>query len=297
MPQEPKKAGSHWRRVGGVAPRALVEARVLLHHAAQLVTAAGRSLLPPRPDDGQTAFEWIEGRDLLAGEWLGTGSARTRVALEPATASLLLLGESGERVARRDLSGGALAEAFAWLGEALAARGIDVSRLSPSVPYEVPHHAVASGDPFPPAPLRELAELTCYFADGHRLLTALAARLPSASPLRCWPHHFDLGALLTAGEGASASSVGLGLSPGDGAYPEPYLYVTVWPAPARPESLPSLPGGGHWHREGWFGAVLTGTCLVEVRDAGEQEACAREFLEVAVGAGREIVGLRGPDGP
>ena len=33
----------------------------MLHHAAQLVAAVGRSLVPPRPDDGYTSLEWVAG--------------------------------------------------------------------------------------------------------------------------------------------------------------------------------------------------------------------------------------------
>jgi hypothetical protein len=274
-----------WRRIGAVQPRDLVEARLLLHHAAQLVTAPGRSLLPPRPDDGQTAFEWIAGRDLLAGEWLDSPSGRTRVALDPAAARVLLLAAGGDVVVQRDLAGDTLAAAFDWLEEALGARGIDVSRLSASVPYEVPHHAVADGASFPAAPLPGFEELTRYYADAHCLLEPLVASRADATPLRCWPHHFDLGALVAVGK----SSVGLGLSPGDATYPEPYFYVTAWPAPGGSEPLPVLPGGGHWHREEWFGAVLTGTGLTETGAAEGQEARARDFLDAAFRAALALV--------
>lgn len=55
-------------------------------------------------------------------------------------------------------------------------------------------------------------------------------------------------------------SVGVGLSPGDSGYPEPYVYVTPWPYPTG--ELPALPWG-HWHTEGWTGAVLRGSALVQ----------------------------------
>ena len=193
--------------------------------------------------------------------------------------------------------GDTLAAAFEWLREALAALGIDVSHLSRTVPYDVPHHAVADGDPFPAEPLRGFEELTRYFADAHRLLLPLAAGRADPSPLRCWPHHFDLGALVQVGEGEGSPSVGLGLSPGDAAYAEPYFYVTVWPAPAGSDALPALPGGGHWHREGWFGAVLTGTRLTEVLDAEEQEARARDFLDAAFRTALDVAGRSRPGRP
>ena len=53
-----------WRPVGTISPDALVDARLQLHHAAQLVAAVGATLLPPRPDDGHPNLGWI-GDDTL----------------------------------------------------------------------------------------------------------------------------------------------------------------------------------------------------------------------------------------
>jgi hypothetical protein len=297
MVRETRESRQHWRRVGAVGPRALVEPRLLLHHAAQLVAAPGRSLLPPLPDDAQTAFTWIGGEDVLAGEWIETPKGRTRVALEPATAGLLLLGRTADVVVRWDLAGRTLDAAFDWLRDALAARGIDASRLSRTVPYDLPRHAVAEGAPFPSTPLPGLPELTRYFADAHRLLGPIVAGRDGASPLRCWPHHLDLATLVTVGKGDSSSSIGVGLSPGDETYPEPYFYVTVSPAPAGSDPLPTLPSGGHWRRGEWFGAALTGTRLAEALDAEEQEARARDFLDAAFRTGLDVAGRAGPGRP
>jgi hypothetical protein len=169
--------------------------------------------------------------------------------------------------------------------------------LSRAVPYELPAHAVAAGAPLPAFPLPGFAELARYFANAEPLLRAITQGRPGAAPVRCWPHHFDLGTLLThAGVGGDdVSTVGLGLSPGDEGYPEPYFYVTLWPHPrGLPEVLPALPGGGHWHREGWDGAVLPGTRLVETPGARDQEALARDFLVSAVRVARGLLGLPEP---
>ena len=56
----------------------------------------------------------------------------------------------------------------------------------------------------------------------------IASREPAMSDARIWPHHFDLGALLPIGDGRA---IGLGLSPGDGAYDEPYFYTSPYPVP------------------------------------------------------------------
>ena len=76
-----------------------------------------------------------------------------------------------------------------------------------------------------------------------------------------------------------AKSIGVGLSPGDETYPEPYYYVTPWPYPEREKPLPDLPAG-EWHTVGWTGAVLHYRDLVAL-PAEQQETIAKRFLKEA----------------
>jgi hypothetical protein len=104
------------------------------------------------------------------------------------------------------------------------------------------------------------------------------------------PHHFDIASVVsldgTSG-GLAARSVGVGLSPGDESYPEPYFYVSPWPYPATRKG-PALPAGAHWHTEGFFAAVLTGSKLVDTGD--NQGEVLVGFLRAAVDAARELAG-------
>ena len=86
-----------------------------------------------------------------------------------------------------------------------------------------------------------------------------------------------------------ARSIGVGFSPGDGSYDQPYFYVTPWPYPDT-EDLPPLAVGAHWHRTGWTGAVLTAERLISVPFA-EQQRTAREALDRAVAACSEVLGV------
>jgi hypothetical protein len=148
---------------------------------------------------------------------------------------------------------------------------------------------VASGLRFPPSPPPGCAELARYFANADRGLRAAVAGREGASVVRCWPHHFDIGALLTL-DAAAGRSVGLGLSPGDEAIPEPYWYVNGWPAPKPlPDPLPPLPAGARWNTEGWLGAVLTASALLAAADGPAQESRAGAFLRAAVDAVRGLL--------
>jgi hypothetical protein len=85
-----------------------------------------------------------------------------------------------------------------------------------------------------------------------------------------------------------ARSIGIGLSPGDGSYDQPYFYVTPWPYPDA-AVLPTLEAGVEWHTTGWTGAVLTADRLISAPHE-DQQAHARRALENAIQASRALLG-------
>lgn len=87
------------------------------------------------------------------------------------------------------------------------------------------------------------------------------------SPVRCWPHHFDIATLHMLGDG---KTIGIGLSPGDDSIRDPYWYVNLWPYP-HPSRLQPLQFG-MWFTEGWTGAEMP---------ASKGPACAEAFVREA----------------
>jgi hypothetical protein len=276
-----------WEPLGQVLPARLVEARLLLHHAAQLVASVGRSLLPPQPDDGHTSLAWDARLRALVGQEVA-GERAWRAGLVPRDLALVIVVE-GALAHRLDLDGETVASARAWLAEKAGRHSTAGGRLSFDAPYAMPTHAVDGGGRFALPPDGSAAEVESWLANAERALREVAAGWPGAAPVRAWPHHFDVGTVLPlgAGDGDEAPSIGVGLSPGDEGIPEPYFYVTPWPPPAAGDPLPDLAAPGHWHREGWTGAVLTGTHVVAAGDGEAQAARASSFLGGAVAALRE----------
>ena len=92
---------------------------------------------------------------------------------------------------------------------------------------------------------------------------------------------------LESGDPETARGVGLGLSPGDGNYNQPYFYINPWPR-LDVSDLPDIPPPGHWHTEGFVGAVATGGEILSQSDLAGGTA---EFLRRAYAAGRDKLGL------
>lgn len=245
--------------LGEIPPDSLKEARLVLHWAAQPLAAFGFSVVPARDDFSHTALQWSDEANGLRSE---THEATGLYAVLDLEGFALVLRRAEQEVERFEFEGRRLDEAYAWLGEALgrAGQALEDGVTKPGHLGDMPEHAVGKGEVIvapDPAHRRELAR---WFSAADALLHHVREEIPTMGPIQCWPHHFDIAMLhVLAGEGESMTSIGVGVSPGDGGYSEPYLYVTPWPYPQG--ELPTLPSG-HWHTEGWTGAVLTGTALL-----------------------------------
>lgn len=281
----PQSNGSTgWQPLGDRQPTALVAARLQLHWAVQLVSAVGTTLLPPAPDDSHTNLEWLAERDLFGGR-LTPYAPRCRAALRPHDLMLCVLDEHGEGIAMRCLDGLTLSQGMVWLEQEIAAF---TERPLPA-PLKrrdlvLPDHPAGHGAPLSLSDAAAFAELGRWYANGDRVLRALAAHTANASAVRCWPHHFDIATLVNvdAGKGCEhGRTIGIGMSPGDTSYAEPYWYVTPWPPPENPPQ-PALDSGGEWHIADWFGAVLTGSKLIAAGPAETQMPRVTAFLRSAV---------------
>lgn len=265
------------QRAGGLAG-----ARLNLHWAAQVVAAAGATLLEPEDDFGHTTLTWSAAHHALLGRALDEGGLRAGLRLADFT---LLALEKDEEVSSLPLPGRGLDEALAWLGETLQLRGAETAELT-RPEHDLPPHPVKTGGAFEAASPADLAQLADWFGGAHAALSRIADAREDASEVRVWPHHFDIATLITivgAEDAESARTVGAGMTPGDGSYDVPYLYVTPWPYPDDASALPELPHG-RWHTEGWTGAVLLGTDLPE-----EPAPVVVAFLDAAIAACEPLV--------
>lgn len=265
----------------------LIDSRLQLHWAAQVMASVAAAHVAPRPDDSHRNMEWIADGSFFLGNLAGN-EVRFRVALRPVNLELRLLDKDLNQIASFDLDGHTLDEGYSWAENAISSfSATDVVKLV-RPEYDLPSHGVSEDAKFNITP-RDLEELSNWYTNSDMVLRNIAALADDFSPIRCWPHHFDIGGLQTltnTGDSGTVRSVSMGMTPGDGSYAEPYWYVTPWPYP-KTEDLPQLPIG-HWHREGWTGAVLLASEMEEAADPIEQANLVFTFVQKALAAATEV---------
>lgn len=279
-----------WTTLGGKSPTALVKARSVAHHAAQWPGRAARANLEAKADDSHSAYTWDAERGVLFSQPMG---GEVRVGLRLAGLALVLMRgklvlDTYELAGRRDSMVGV------WLDSALRALSLKPA-TEVTLPYTIPSHPVARGSAYSfSGEAESFEELVRWFSAGADLLADSQSFGESgASEVLCWPHHFDLGTVIALDPAGAehARSVGMGLSPGDHYYPQPYIYVSPYPAPkhATPPVLPPL---GHWHTEGFAGAIALGESIVRSEDRRNEVGA---FARAAYDACRVQLGVAAPE--
>ena len=277
-----------WSKLGRTPPAALVGARKLAHHAAQWPTRAARANLRALPDDSHSAYAWKASHAALVTQGLPAKGGEVRVGIRiPRLEMIITRGDNVLDAFQFD--GKTDAQAGTWIDSKLRTLGLKAAG-DVRLPYDLPDPP-AGGKAHELTMLgRELGELARWFGGSADVLEEFSAKLtgPRASPVVCWPHHFDIATLvsLEPGHAANARSIGVGVSPGDEYYAQPYVYVSPWPR-FDGDKLPDAPPPGHWHTEGFFGAVATGDDILAMKDRGHG---LLGFITAAFDIGRTRLG-------
>ncbi len=249
----------------------LRDAREACHHAVQHVSRLARANLEAAADDSHSSLKWTGG----AFESLDFGNG-TRAGLHVSDLTLF----TGD--ATLALPGKTESDVEQWLAGQATALGLRPA-ADAEMPYELePYEAYSVS--------RDACEAMAawYALADAGLQKLLDGQTGSFTPIRVWPHHFDIATLLQLEDGdpEEAKSVGIGLSPGDTAYDEPYFYVSPWPHLTADQVLATTIG--HWHLDGFSAAILSASEIDQSRNAGEQ---VDQFLEDALRKGVSALGL------
>ncbi|MEH6547437.1 MAG: DUF5996 family protein [Sneathiella sp.] len=274
-----------------ILPGNLVPARNIAHKAVQFATKAARANLPAAADDSHSNLGWDSLNRAFFTQSLIVGGDEFSVGVSLSPMKLLVR-KAAHVIAELDLEDMSEAKAMAWFDEALEKLGLKAASAI-KLPYELPS-AVESVDTFNlKSEYLALTVLSDWFDIAHHVLSDFAKSTeelsPGPSPVRCWPHHFDIATYvgLEDGDFETAKGIGVGMSPGDDGYDQPYFYINPWPH-LDADDLPEAPEPGHWHTEGFVGAIATGEEVLSVSDIPKQLS---SFVDASFAIGFEKLGV------
>ncbi|GBF25506.1 hypothetical protein MnTg02_00538 [bacterium MnTg02] len=271
--------------------RSLDGARDMAHKAVQLVTKAARANLTAEHDDSHSNLGWKGDLGAFVSQPLPGNSGDLFVGLNISRLSLMIVSD-GQAGPSLELAGVSDSDAGEWLDGQLAQSGLRAASPA-SLPYDLPASAagikVYATDGLGDA----LATLSAWFSFAEVQLERFAASQaqlsPGPSPVRCWPHHFDIATYvgLEAGGAETNRGIGVGMSPGDESYGQPYFYINPWPH-LDADRLPGLLPPGHWHTQGFVGAIATAEEVLSLDNIAEKMPA---FVNDAFAIGREKLGV------
>jgi len=240
-----------WLQETKVSKEELVVARRQVHCAVDLIATAEGALAIQLPDDSHRSLGWHSAS--LAFESIALpGQIPFVIRVAVPDLNLEIWQSQGVRLHYAPLIGGTLRDGLDELQRHIPVdlkyRQFDLAIYDEETP-----DPAWFAHPFPAEGREARIELGQCYDEAFHLLTGLNDKLTARSAIRTWPHHFDMACLYPGY--SPGSSIGVGMSPGDHDYPEPYWYLNIYPY--RPDmTLPAL-SGWQVHSEGWHGLVLT----------------------------------------
>ncbi len=276
--------GTAWKQLGAAPPRKLAKAHLQPFQLAQWLARFARGYLKAAPDDSHTSLEWWRDLHIMATGEAWAGGRRLALGLDLLDLALVTLVD-GVIADKASMHGIKDKAAGNWVRKQLKAFEFDPKALDAPSPYEIPPSPYASNRAYDVhKDSVVLSELSRYFDNADLLLRDIAEKhrdiKPGPSPVRLWPHHFDIASIVTleAGDFESARAVGVGLAVPDALHKEFYFYTYPWPRDER-ENLPKLRSDSAYRYDDSVGAIQPMSKIVEAKD---QEATARLFFDETV---------------
>lgn len=187
-----------------------------------------------------------------------------------------------------DLLGQPAVQVASFIVEALNASSIDDAGIQKIATAE---HSTVSYPDYRKDSAAQLGDLLAKVSA--ELETFRAGIREESSPVQLWPHHFDLSMIWLPGElidGQDTNNeeyadkqMNFGFSLGDDANPEPYFYVSAYPA-SDALAATALPAGSAWSSSGFNGVVLRYGDLVAVDNPS---AYLQGLWSLMISAGRK----------
>lgn len=248
----------------------LANVRDQLHQAVQSVAAVGRHFLPASKEDENAILQWIPNPKRLAGKWIDTPKGKFRASISFSEGRVFLIDEQVKVIDSFEIHGNTFNQLMVWFEEHIGKLGLPVEDFSVNRPYELPDYPTRKKQPFDLSDMALSDAFAHYYANSRIILEKLRTVFTAAKETTVWPHHFDQAIsvmLKDSGNPETSSYLGLGMSPGDNYYGQPYFYVNSWPYAEEGQLKPLK--FGEWHHDDWVGAVFKAEQLWEAPNQPE----------------------------
>ncbi|MEM9718510.1 MAG: hypothetical protein AAGA10_04655 [Bacteroidota bacterium] len=283
-----------WKELTPHPLSSIKQATEQYHHAIQFIAMCGNNLLPGQTDDSQTNLEWWPDRSSFSGRRI-PGKPTFRLVLDTQDFSLIFYRDVRHPGEYLSLDGLNEKEVYSWVNDMTLRKGSHTGSLRRIQHYRTPPHPLSEGATFTTPSSSAQDILAAYRSNADLILAHMAAKFPSASPVRVWPHHFDTGSsvpLTFDTDSQISEAVGFGLAIPDMYTPDYYFYVNFLAKESKLPiaSFPTLEGLGKWHTEGWVGRILPLSKVVELSSSTQQAEAVEGFFYHGVDA---VLGLLG----
>lgn len=231
-------------------------------------------------DHRHLATTYLHGPRALVGCRI-RGDRDFHVGLRLASPALLVLDEKFAVLQQFELIGRTIFEGRTWLLETTEKLTGETARNEPLLEARLDAHPLMEGQPFGRGCEEGFVEVDRAYSNADSVLRRVLADIAPGTPVRCWPHHFDIAALVEIdGDGDEQCTVGLGMAPADDRLDRAYFYGSPWPGPAKSSELPALAHGA-WLTDGPLLASLPVYAVAAAGPGAKQAVVAEEFLRSA----------------
>ncbi len=286
---------SNWKLLGQYAPKSLTPAIDQIHRGVQFIAMTGKHYIPNEPDDSHTNMKWLSKEEVLAGNWIRDKKGNFRFAMRSKDLTLIIYNDKMESVSEFALDGKTNSEGLDWVKSQLTAFGKDASQMKMDIHYDIPPHETDNRVPYKFENPELFAEAAKYRANSHLVLEHFAKEFETASTVRTWPHHFDIGTYIPMvfnDVGGAKKSFSLGFAIADSVVDEPYFYITQWSANKDIDYSNVKPlSNGEWLPDTLGGATLKASSLLNVKTAEAQAEMLFQYFQEGTEASLKLIGV------
>ena len=230
---------ARWQAIGKVDPRCLGQARWLALNIVQWPARVANSYVTGATWQERTWMAWQPAADAIVTQSFDRALS---LRLDLRTLEMCFF-EQGRRVPHVfDPEARSPAEAEAWLLVEFLHHGIDRTRFSKALPYDIPDLLTGDAEDYAPQSCAaELTELAAWYHNAVLSFATAAKEMGMSDPhIECSPQNLTMICRLGSDStGLKRPAVELGFSPGL-AKDEPYFYVTPGSAAEEPRGAQAV---------------------------------------------------------